>query len=139
MAASPIAEAQVLDALRSVMDPDLHKDIVSLGFIRNMTIEEGVVSFDVNLTTPACPVKERLREQSRRAVMAVPGVTDARVNMTAEVRRPQTPSTSALQNVRNIVAVGNGEGGGGKATVAANIAAPPPQNGAPVRPPGPGT
>ncbi len=132
MAPSPIAEAQVLDALRSVMDPDLHKDIVSLGFIRNMTIEEGVVSFDVNLTTPACPVKERLREQSRRAVMAVPGVTDARVNMTAEVRRPQTPSTSALQNVRNIVAVGSGKGGVGKSTIAANIAASLAKSGARV-------
>jgi len=127
-----IAEAQVLDALRSVMDPDLHKDIVSLGFIRNMKIEGGVVSFDVNLTTPACPVKDRLREQSRQAVLAVPGVTDARVNMTAEVRRPPAPSTAALQNVKNIVAVGSGKGGVGKSTVAANIAASLARSGARV-------
>ena len=64
-----ITESNVLDALRSVMDPDLHRDIVSLNFIRNLKIEGGAVSFDVNLTTPACPVKERLREQSRRAVL----------------------------------------------------------------------
>jgi ATP-binding protein involved in chromosome partitioning len=128
----PIAEAQVLDALRSVMDPDLHKDIVSLGFIRNMKIEEGVVSFDVNLTTPACPVKDRLREQSRQAVLAVPGVTDARVNMTATVRRPQPPSTAALQNVKTIVAAGSGKGGVGKSTMAANIAASLARSGAKV-------
>jgi ATP-binding protein involved in chromosome partitioning len=123
LSAVTIREPQVLDALRSVMDPDLHRDIVSLGFIRNLVIEGDVVSFDVNLTTPACPVKDRLREQSRQAVLqGVPGVRDVRVTMTAEVRRPQAPDTSALKTVRNIVAVGSGKGGVGKSTVAANIA-----------------
>ena len=98
MSAGPIREPQVLDALRSVMDPDLHRDIVSLGFIRNLVIEGDTVSFDVNLTTPACPVKDRLREQARQAVLqGVPGVRDVRVTMTAEVRRPQAPDTSALK------------------------------------------
>jgi ATP-binding protein involved in chromosome partitioning len=69
MADSAIREAQVLDALRTVQDPDLHRDIVSLGFVRNLVIEGGVVAFDVNLTTPACPVKDRLREESRQAVL----------------------------------------------------------------------
>ena len=124
MTGPAITEAQVLDALRSVMDPDLHRDIVSLGFIRNMKIEGDVVAFDVNLTTPACPVKDRLRDQSRQAVLTkVPGATDVRVNMTAEVRRPQAPDTSALKTVKNIIAVGSGKGGVGKSTVAANIAA----------------
>jgi ATP-binding protein involved in chromosome partitioning len=105
------------------MDPDLHRDIVSLDFVRNMKIEGPVVSFDVNLTTPACPVKDRLREQARQAVLQrVPGATDVRVNMTAEVRRPQAPDTSALKSVRNIIAVGSGKGGVGKSTVAANLA-----------------
>jgi ATP-binding protein involved in chromosome partitioning len=124
LSAGQIREPQVLDALRSVMDPDLHRDIVSLGFIRNLVIEGDTVSFDVNLTTPACPVKDRLREQSRQAVLSgVPGVRDVRVTMTAEVRRPQAPDTSALKTVRNIVAVGSGKGGVGKSTVAANLAA----------------
>lgn len=123
MPESPIRETQVLDALRAVMDPDLHRDIVSLGFIRNLTIEGGVVAFDVNLTTPACPVKDRLREQSRQAVLTgVPGATDVRVNMTAEVRRPPAPDRTALQGVKNIIAVGSGKGGVGKSTIAANLA-----------------
>jgi ATP-binding protein involved in chromosome partitioning len=123
MAESAIREAQVLDALRTVQDPDLHRDIVSLGFVRNLVIEGGVVAFDVNLTTPACPVKDRLREESRQAVLTrVPGATDVRVNMTAEVRRPPAPDRTALQGVKNIIAVGSGKGGVGKSTVAANIA-----------------
>jgi len=115
------------------MDPDLGRDIVSLNFIRNMKIEGPVVSFDVNLTTPACPVKERLREQSRQAVLSgVPGVSDVRVNMTAEVRRPPAPEASRIKGVKNIVAVGSGKGGVGKSTVAANIAVSLSRSGAKV-------
>ncbi|MGE5175075.1 MAG: Mrp/NBP35 family ATP-binding protein [Hyphomicrobiales bacterium] len=123
MTAAVVTEAQILDALRSVMDPDLHRDIVALGFVRNLTIDGGTVAFDVNLTTPACPVKDRLRDQARAAVLALPGVKDARVNMTAEVRRPPAPDTGALRNIRNLVAVGSGKGGVGKSTVSANLAA----------------
>src|SRR6267142_5605936 len=128
-----ITESKVLDALRSVMDPDLKRDIVSLNFIRNMKIDGESVSFDVNLTTPACPVKERLREQSRQAVLAaIPGVKDVRVNMTAEVRRPPAPETSRIKGVKNIIAVGSGKGGVGKSTVASNIAVSLAKSGAAV-------
>ena len=118
-----IREDMVLDALRAVMDPDLNRDIVSLNFIRNLKIEGTTVSFDVNLTTPACPVKDRLREQSKQAVLSkVPGVKDVLVNMTSEVRRAPGPDASVLKNVRHIIAVGSGKGGVGKSTVAANLA-----------------
>src|SRR5947208_16300071 len=133
MSETVITESNVLDALRSVMDPDLRRDIVSLNFVRNMKIEGGTVSFDVNLTTPACPVKDRLREQSRQAVLEhVPGVKDVRVNMTAEVRRPPAPETSRIRGVKNIVAVGSGKGGVGKSTVASNIAVSLARSGASV-------
>ncbi len=124
MSSKTITEPQVLDALRVVIDPDLHRDIVTLGFVKNLKIEGSAVSFDVNLTTPACPVKDRFREQARHAVMeAVPGVTEVRVNITAEVRRPSVPQATQLRGVRNIVAVGSGKGGVGKSTIAANLAA----------------
>lgn len=133
MSSHEITESQVLDALRSVMDPDLHRDIVSLQFVRNLKIEGGSVSFDVNLTTPACPVKDRLRDQARKAVLeGVPGVSEVRVTMTAEVRRPQVPQANQIHGVRNIIAVGSGKGGVGKSTVAANLAAALARSGARV-------
>ena len=84
MSPGAITESQVLDALRSVMDPDLHRDIVEPR-IHQESDDRGrhASRFDVNLTTPACPVKDRLRDQSREAVLAIPGVRDARVNMTS--------------------------------------------------------
>ena len=59
-----VTEGQVLDVLKKVQDPDLHKDIVSLGFIRNLKIDNGNVAFDLNLTTPACPVKDQMRDEA---------------------------------------------------------------------------
>jgi ATP-binding protein involved in chromosome partitioning len=114
----------VLSALRAVVDPDLHKDIVTLGFVKDLAIDGGKVAFTIELTTPACPVKDQMREQALAGVRAVPGVTDVDVQMTANVRSVSMPETgrTPLPGVKNVIAVGAGKGGVGKTTVAVNLA-----------------
>src|SRR5437870_3473642 len=120
---SAVTEDQILSALKQVQDPDLRKDIVSLGFIRNLKIEAGKVSFDMNLTTPACPVKDQMRDEAIALVKGLPGVENVEIKMTSEVRQAPQLDKTALSAVRNIVAVGSGKGGVGKSTIAVNIAA----------------
>ncbi|HEV8315935.1 MAG TPA: Mrp/NBP35 family ATP-binding protein [Vicinamibacterales bacterium] len=114
----------VLSALRAVLDPDLRKDIVTLGFVKDLVIDGGKVAFTIELTTPACPVKDQMREQAVAAVRALGGVTDVDVHMTANVRSVSMPETgrTPLPGVKNVIAVGAGKGGVGKTTVAVNLA-----------------
>jgi ATP-binding protein involved in chromosome partitioning len=121
---APLDRDSVLNALRVVVDPDLRRDIVSLGFVKDLAIEQGRVSFTVELTTPACPVKDQMRDQAAAAVRALPGVADVDVRMTANVRSVSAPETgrTPLPGVKNVIAVGAGKGGVGKTTVAVNLA-----------------
>src|SRR5690606_30241348 len=121
--AAPVTTEHVLDALRPVQDPDLHRDIVSLGFVKNLAINGGAVRFDVELTTPACPAKEDLKRQCEHMVAALPGVTAVDVTMTAQpARAAGGKRTELLRDVRHILAVASGKGGVGKSTATANLA-----------------
>ena len=72
----PVSQSAVLDALRGVRDPDLHKDIVTLGFVKNLVVDGARVAFTIELTTPACPVKDQMRDQAHALVSGLPGVAD---------------------------------------------------------------
>jgi ATP-binding protein involved in chromosome partitioning len=119
-----VTEAAVLDALKAVRDPDLNRDIVALKFVKNLRISEGRVAFTIELTTPACPVKDQMREQARAVVAQLPGVTAVDIEMTAQVRSTISAdmSKAPVDGVKNIIAVGAGKGGVGKTTVAVNLA-----------------
>jgi ATP-binding protein involved in chromosome partitioning len=120
----PVTEPAVLDALRPIIDPDFGKSIVDLGFVKNLRIEGSRVSFDIELTTPACPVKAEFERAARERVSALDGVEEVEVAMTANTRRAATHQSDAavLPGVRNTLAVASGKGGVGKSTVAINLA-----------------
>jgi ATP-binding protein involved in chromosome partitioning len=125
-------EEAVLAALRTVQEPELHKDLVSLNMIRDLTITGTKVSFSILLTTPACPLKGRIESEARAAVASLPGVTEVIIKMDSSVPGDGRPRGLLELPIRNAIAITSGKGGVGKSTVSANVAVVLAQSGARV-------
>jgi ATP-binding protein involved in chromosome partitioning len=112
----------VMEALSKVLDPELNKDLVSLGMIKDLTVEGSKVSLRVELTTPACPLREKIERDVREAVLSVKGVEEADVQMDSRVPRGSMGPKNLNPDLHNVIAIASGKGGVGKTTVAVNIA-----------------
>ena len=118
-----VTEKEILAALSKIQDPDLHKDIVALGFVQNIKIQDSQVNFDIVLTTPACPVRDQMRDEAQKLVGSLPGVSKVNVNMTSNVTKGISQvREDYIPLVKNAIAISSGKGGVGKSTVAASLA-----------------
>ncbi len=117
-----VSKELILEALRHVQEPELHNDLVTLNMVQEVEIEGGLVKLKIVLTTPACPLKSKIENEARAAVLAVPGVKDVVIKLDSNV--PNDGRSRGLMQlpIRNAVAIASGKGGVGKSTIAANVA-----------------
>ncbi|MCA9970640.1 MAG: Mrp/NBP35 family ATP-binding protein, partial [Anaerolineales bacterium] len=121
-----------MQALSTVIEPELHRDLVALNMVRNLQIDGSDVSFTIMLTTPACPLKGKMEADSRAALAQVPGIGSVTINWDANVPKDNRISSQIGQQFRNTIAVSSGKGGVGKSTIAVNLAIALAQTGARV-------
>jgi ATP-binding protein involved in chromosome partitioning len=120
---SPDPTAAIREALKSVLDPELMQDLVTLDMVKAIGVTGSTAKVTVELTTPACPLKKKIEDDVRAAVTAVPGIDAVEVKFTSRVRGAPAIAGNPIPGVKNTIAVASGKGGVGKSTVAVNVAA----------------